>query len=308
MVIKSRKVKIEQKSDISNKNNRQKYLVEKITENIFMFSALLGVACLFLIIGFVFFMGLKPFIIEGYSFIEFIFGSKWIPSAEKFGILPMIVASLFGTMGALLIGVPIGILTAVYIAELAPKKVSKVVSSAIELLAGIPSVLYGIFGIVVIVPAIQNIFNIPKGQTLLAVIIVLSIMVLPTIVSVSETAIRAVPKEYKEGSLALGASHIETIFKVILPAAKSSLLSAVVLGLGRALGETMAIILVAGNLAILPSSVLDSVRPLTTNIALEMGYAYGVHQEMLFATGAVLFVFILVLNLILNKISNKMVK
>ncbi|MCR1955639.1 phosphate ABC transporter permease subunit PstC [Clostridioides mangenotii] len=308
MVIKSRKVKIEQKSDISNKNNRQKYLVEKITENIFMFSALLGVACLFLIIGFVFFMGLKPFIIEGYSFIEFIFGSKWIPSAEKFGILPMIVASLFGTMGALLIGVPIGILTAVYIAELAPKKVSKVVSSAIELLAGIPSVLYGIFGIVVIVPAIQNIFNIPKGQTLLAVIIVLSIMVLPTIVSVSETAIRAVPKEYKEGSLALGASHIETIFKVILPAAKSGLLSAVVLGLGRALGETMAIILVAGNLAILPSSVLDSVRPLTTNIALEMGYAYGVHQEMLFATGAVLFVFILVLNLILNKISNKMVK
>lgn len=308
MVIKSRKVKIEQKSDISNKNNRQKYLVEKITENIFMFSALLGVACLFLIIGFVFFMGLKPFIIEGYSFIEFIFGSKWIPSAEKFGILPMIVASLFGTMGALLIGVPIGILTAVYIAELAPKKVSKVVSSAIELLAGIPSVLYGIFGIVVIVPAIQNIFNIPKGQTLLAVIIVLSIMVLPTIVSVSETAIRAVPKEYKEGSLALGASHIETIFKVILPAAKSGLLSAVVLGLGRALGETMAIILVAGNLAILPSSVLDSVRPLTTNIALEMGYAYGVHQEMLFATGAVLFIFILVLNLILNKISNKMVK
>ncbi|MBS5788219.1 MAG: phosphate ABC transporter permease subunit PstC [Clostridioides difficile] len=308
MVIKSKKVKIEQKSDISNKNNRQKYLVEKITENIFMFSALLGVACLFLIIGFVFFMGLKPFIIEGYSFIEFIFGSKWIPSAEKFGILPMIVASLFGTLGALLIGVPIGILTAVYIAELAPKKVSKVVSSAVELLAGIPSVLYGIFGIVVIVPAIQNIFNIPKGQTLLAVIIVLSIMVLPTIVSVSETAIRAVPKEYKEGSLALGASHIETIFKVILPAAKSGLLSAVVLGLGRALGETMAIILVAGNLAILPSSVLDSVRPLTTNIALEMGYAYGVHQEMLFATGAVLFIFILVLNLILNKISNKMVK
>lgn len=308
MVIKSKKVKIEQKSDISNKNNRQKYLVEKITENIFMFSALLGVACLFLIIGFVFFMGLKPFIIEGYSFIEFIFGSKWIPSAEKFGILPMIVASLFGTLGALLIGVPIGILTAVYIAELAPKKVSKVVSSAVELLAGIPSVLYGIFGIVVIVPAIQNIFNIPKGQTLLAVIIVLSIMVLPTIVSVSETAIRAVPKEYKEGSLALGASHIESIFKVILPAAKSGLLSAVVLGLGRALGETMAIILVAGNLAILPSSVLDSVRPLTTNIALEMGYAYGVHQEMLFATGAVLFIFILVLNLILNKISNKMVK
>lgn len=307
MILKSRNVKVEQNRDLNN-NNRLKYLVEKITKNIFMLSALLGVACLFLIIGFVFYMGLKPFIFEGYSFVEFIFGSKWIPSAEKFGILPMIVASLYGTLGALFIGVPIGILTAVYIAELAPKKVSKIVSSAVELLAGIPSVLYGIFGIVVIVPAIQNTFNIPKGQTLLAVIIVLSIMVLPTIVSVSETAIRAVPKEYKEGSLALGASQIETIFKVILPAAKSGILSAVVLGLGRALGETMAIILIAGNLAILPSSVLDSVRPLTTNIALEMGYAYGVHQEMLFATGVVLFVFILILNLILNKISNKMVK
>lgn len=307
MILKSRNVKIEQKCDLNN-NNRLKYLVEIITKNIFMLSALLGVACLFLIIGFVFYMGLKPFIFEGYSFVEFIFGSKWIPSAEKFGILPMIVASLYGTLGALFIGVPIGILTAVYIAELAPKKVSKIVSSAVELLAGIPSVLYGIFGIVVIVPAIQNTFNIPKGQTLLAVIIVISIMVLPTIVSVSETAIRAVPKEYKEGSLALGASQIETIFKVILPAAKSGILSAVVLGLGRALGETMAIILIAGNLAILPSSVLDSVRPLTTNIALEMGYAYGVHQEMLFATGVVLFVFILILNLILNKISNKMVK
>ncbi|WP_304340526.1 phosphate ABC transporter permease subunit PstC [Metaclostridioides mangenotii] len=307
MILKSRNVKIEQIRDLNN-NNRLKYLVEKISKNIFMLSALLGVACLFLIIGFVFYMGLKPFIFEGYSFVEFIFGSKWIPSAEKFGILPMIVASLYGTLGALFIGVPIGILTAVYIAELAPKKVSKIISSAVELLAGIPSVLYGIFGIVVIVPAIQNTFNIPKGQTLLAVIIVLSIMVLPTIVSVSETAIRAVPKEYKEGSLALGASQIETIFKVILPAAKSGILSAVVLGLGRALGETMAIILIAGNLANLPSSVLDSVRPLTTNIALEMGYAYGVHQEMLFATGVVLFVFILILNLILNKISNKMVK
>ncbi|WP_024620892.1 phosphate ABC transporter permease subunit PstC [Metaclostridioides mangenotii] len=307
MILKSRNVKIEQNRDLNN-NNRLKCLVEKITKNIFMLSALLGVACLFLIIAFVFYMGLKPFIFDGYSFTEFIFGSKWIPSAEKFGILPMIVASLYGTLGALFIGVPIGILTAVYIAELAPKKVSKIVSSAVELLAGIPSVLYGIFGIVVIVPSIQNTFNIPKGQTLLAVIIVLSIMVLPTIVSVSETAIRAVPKEYKEGSLALGASQIETIFKVILPAAKSGILSAVVLGLGRALGETMAIILIAGNLANLPSSVLDSVRPLTTNIALEMGYAYGVHQEMLFATGVVLFVFILILNLILNKISNKMVK
>ena len=154
-------------------------------------------------------------------------------------------------------------------------------------------------------PNIQNIFNLPKGQSLLAVIIVLSIMMLPTIISVSETAIRAVPKAYKEGSLALGASKIETIFKVVLPAAKSGILAAVVLGIGRALGETMAVILVAGNSPVMPSSLMDSVRPLTTNIALEMGYAFGIHQEMLFATGVVLFTFILILNLVLNKLSNK---
>lgn len=289
---------------VKSKNN-SKYIAEYISRYVFMLSALIGVICLFLIIGFVFFKGLKPFIVDGYSIKEFLFGSKWVPSSNKFGILPMIVASFIGTIGALFIGVPIGILTAVYTAELAPKKIGKIVSSAVELLAGIPSVLYGIFGIVVIVPAVQTAFSLSKGQTLLAVILVLSIMVLPTIITVSETAIRAVPNSYKEASLSLGASHIETVFKVILPAAKSGILSAVVLGLGRALGETMAIILVAGNLAIMPSSLLDSVRPLTTNIALEMGYAYGVHQDMLFATGVVLFLFILTLNLILARISKK---
>ena len=217
----------------------------------------------------------------------------------------MIVASILATLGALIIGIPIGILTAVFIAEIAPKKIGKVISTAVELLAGIPSVLYGVFGLAIIVPWIQNTFNQPKGQSLLAVMIVLAIMMLPTIVTVSETSIRAVPKSYKEGSLALGTSHIETTFKVVVPAAKSGILAGVVLGVGRAIGETMAIILVAGNSPIIPTSIFSGVRPLTTNIALEMGYAYGTHQEMLLATGVVLLIFILLLNLLLSKLSNK---
>ncbi|MDU2658980.1 MAG: phosphate ABC transporter permease subunit PstC, partial [Clostridium perfringens] len=216
-----------------------------------------------------------------------------------------IVASLGATIGALLIGVPVGILTSIFIAEIAPKKIAKIMSGAVELLAGIPSVLYGVFGLAIIVPTIQDVFNLPKGQSLLAVIIVLAIMMLPTVITVSETAIRAVPNAYKEGSLALGASKTETIFKVIVPAAKSGIMTGVVLGIGRAIGETMAVILVAGNTPVIPSSIMDSVRPLTTNIALEMGYAFGTHQEMLFATGVVLFTFILILNLVLSKLSNK---
>ena len=306
--------------NINNKNSEEYMAVEKVksvktfnmkkavdkgSKWIFLLSALIAVFSLLLIMGFVFYKGLTPFIFKGYSFIDFFTGSDWLPGSDKFGIATMVVASIVATVGALIIGVPIGILTAVFIAEVAPKKVAKIISPAVELLAGIPSVLYGIFGLAVIVPNIQNIFNLPKGQSLLAVIIVLSIMMLPTIISVSETAIRAVPKAYKEGSLALGASKIETIFKVVLPAAKSGILAAVVLGIGRALGETMAVILVAGNSPVMPSSLMDSVRPLTTNIALEMGYAFGTHQEMLFATGVVLFTFILILNLVLNKLSNK---
>ena len=217
----------------------------------------------------------------------------------------MIVASIVATIGSLIIGVPIGIFTAAFLAEIAPKPVQKIVSPAVELLAGIPSVLYGLFGLAFIVPNIQKLLNLPKGQSLLAVILVLAIMMLPTIISVSQTAIKAVPKAYKEGSLALGASKIETIFKVVLPAAKSGILAAVVLGIGRAIGETMAVILVAGNSPVIPTSIVDSVRPLTTNIALEMGYAYGTHQEMLFATGVVLFMFILILNLVLRKLTSK---
>lgn len=291
--------------EAKSQNNKSKYFIESLTEKIFLISASVAVISLLLIIGFVFYKGLRPFIVEGYSFWDFIFGTQWIPSANKYGILPMIVASLGATIGALLIGVPVGILTSIFIVEIAPKRISKIMSGAVELLAGIPSVLYGVFGLAIIVPTIQDVFNLPKGQSLLAVIIVLAIMMLPTVITVSETAIRAVPNAYKEGSLALGASKTETIFKVIVPAAKSGIMTGVVLGIGRAIGETMAVILVAGNTPVIPSSIMDSVRPLTTNIALEMGYAFGTHQEMLFATGVVLFTFILILNLILSKLSNK---
>ncbi|MGL5329669.1 MAG: phosphate ABC transporter permease subunit PstC [Peptostreptococcaceae bacterium] len=301
MSVESQALELNEK--LRKKNNKGKYIAESVAKNVFFLSALVAVASLLLIIGFVFYKGLTPFISKGYSFTEFLTGVNWLPSSDQFGILPMIVASLIATGGSLIIGVPVGILTAVFIAEIAPKKIAKLMSPAVELLAGIPSVLYGIFGLAFIVPNIQKAFDLPKGQSLLAVIIVLAIMMLPTIISVSETAIRAVPRYYKEGSLALGASKIETIFKVILPAAKSGILAAVVLGIGRSLGETMAVILVAGNSPMMPSSLMDSVRPLTTNIALEMGYAFGTHQEMLFATGVVLFSFILILNLILNKLS-----
>ena len=286
-----------------DKSNKCKYLVENISSKIFLLSALIAVISLLLIIGFVFYKGLIPFVSKGYSFISFLTGKEWIPSSNKYGILPMILASIYATLGSLIIGVPVGILTAVFIVEVAPKPLAKIISPAVELLAGIPSVLYGIFGLAFIVPNVQKIFNLPKGQSLLAVIIVLAIMMLPTIITVSETSIRAVPKSYKEASLALGASKTETTFKIVIPAAKSGILAAVVLGVGRAIGETMAVILVAGNSPVIPKSIMDSIRPLTTNIVLEMGYAYGTHQEMLFATGIVLFIFIIILNLILAKIS-----
>lgn len=285
------------------KANKRKYALEKFSSKLFLVCALLSVFSLVLIVGFVFYKGATPFVSGEYSFINFLFGSDWVPSEDKFGIWPMIVASLYATLGALVIGVPVGLFTAIFLAEIAPKSVAKILSPAIQLLAGIPSVLYGVFGLAIIVPFLQDNLGLARGQSLIAVIIVLAIMMLPTIVTVSETAIRAVPKAYREGSLALGASQIGTIFKVIVPAAKSGILAAVVLGLGRAIGETMAVILVAGNALIVPTSLTDSVRPLTTNIALEMGYAAGTHQEMLFATGIVLFSFILILNFVLSKLS-----
>jgi phosphate transport system permease protein len=293
------------KDKLHGKRNRNKYIVEAVTKYIFQLCAFIAVISLCLIIGFVFYKGSSPFFKGEHGFFDFLTGSKWFPSSKKFGILPMILASIYGTFGALLIGVPVGVFAAVFISEIAPKRVARIVSPAVQLLAGIPSVLFGVFGLAVIVPYIKNSFNLPKGQSLLAIIIVLAIMMLPTIITVAETSIRAVPSSYREASLALGASKVETIIKVILPAARNGLLAAVVLGLGRAIGETMAVILVAGNSAVIPTKLTDSVRPLTTNIALEMGYAFGTHQEMLFATGIVLFAFIMILNIILSKITSK---
>ena len=295
----------EKQASEMGKANKRKYMFEKVSARLFLLCALLSVISLLLIIGFVFYKGAHPFVAEGFSFFDFLFGVDWVPSEGKFGIWPMIVASLYATIGALVIGVPIGLFTAIFLAEIASKRIAKFVSPAIQLLAGIPSVLYGVFGLAIIVPFLQNTFGLVKGQSLLAVILVLAIMMLPTIVTVAETAIRAVPRTYREGSLALGVSEIGTIFKVVVPAAKSGIMTAIVLGLGRAIGETMAVILVAGNSLIVPTSLTDSIRPLTTNIALEMGYAAGTHQEMLFATGIVLFSFILILNFVLAKISTK---
>ncbi len=295
----------EKQSSEINKSNKRKYFLEKLSGKIFLICALLSVICLALIIGFVFYKGFRPFVVEGYSFIDFLLGADWVPSEDQFGIFPMIVASIYATVGALIIGVPIGLFTAIFLAEIAPKRLAKIITPGVQLLAGIPSVLYGVFGLAIIVPFLQNNLGLAKGQSLFAVIIVLAIMMLPTVVSVSETAIRAVPKTYREGSLALGSSEIRTIFRVVVPAAKSGIMTAVVLGMGRAIGETMAVILVAGNSLIIPTSITDSIRPLTTNIALEMGYAAGTHQEMLFATGIVLFGFILLLNFVLARISAK---
>ena len=282
---------------IDEKKHKRRVLIEKIIEKLFLFAACASIVSVVIITLFIFFRGTPA--IGTVGFFNFVFGKKWDPLADVFGIFPMIVASLYATFGAIIIGVPIGVFTAVFMAEIAPPWMQKLVRPAIELLAGIPSVIYGFFGLLVIVPMIDEHFG-GGGNSLLAVIIILGVMILPTVITVSETAIRAVPIEYKEGSLAMGASHIQTIFKVVIPAAKSGILAAIILGIGRAIGETMAVILVAGNTVQLPDSILDRVRTLTANIAIEMGYAYGLHSDVLFATGVVLFVFIMILNLILN--------
>ena len=238
---------------------------------------------------------------------DFLFGAQWAASSEKFGILPMILSSIAGTVGAIILGVPVGLLTAVFLSETANPILAKIVRPAVELLAGIPSVIYGFFGMLVIVPAIRN-FPPFRGHTtgdsLLAAILILAVMVLPTIVNVSETALHAVPVSYREASLALGATPVTTIFKVTVPAAKSGILSGVILGVGRAIGETMAVIMVAGNVPNMPE-LLGSVRFLTTGIAMEMSYSSGLHRQALFAIGLVLFVFIMIVNISFTYISKK---
>ncbi|MCM1132006.1 MAG: phosphate ABC transporter permease subunit PstC [Ruminococcus flavefaciens] len=235
------------------------------------------------------------------GFTDFIFGTKWASTAKdaSYGILPFIMSSVYGTLGAIIIGVPIGILCAVFLAKIAGKKSSSIVSNAVSLMSGIPSVVYGLVGMILIVPAVREIFSLPDGANLFSAIIVLAIMILPSVISVSETAIRAVPKEYEEASLALGATKTETIFKVTLPASKSGILASVVLGIGRAIGEAMAVMMVSGNVANMPK-LFGSVRFLTTAVASEMSYSSGLQRQALFSIALVLFIFILAINMILN--------
>jgi phosphate transport system permease protein len=266
---------------------------ERIFHGLFLTSAVVGILSLAVIAYFIVKESIPAFQEVGVSGI--VLGQHWLPPA-LYGVATMIVASVVSTLGAVVVGVPIGVLTAIFIAEIAPKRLADIIRPAVELLAGIPSVVYGFFGLIIIVPLIQQIFNVPAGNTILAGIIVLGVMILPTVITVSETSIRAVPRTYKEGSLALGASKIYTIFKLLVPAARSGIMTGVILGIGRALGETMAIIMVMGNAPAMPGSILESARTLTANIAIEMSYASGVHANALYATGVVLLVFIMMLN------------
>jgi phosphate transport system permease protein len=283
------------------KLNRKK-IYEKINERLLLICGLISIIAVLGITIFIFIKGIPA--IKEIGLKEFIFGEEWQPTGGRFGLYPMIVGSIYVTLGAVMIGVPIGILTAVFISELAPKRIANFYRRLVELLAGIPSVVYGFFGLATIVPSIDLIFG-GGGNSLLAASIILGIMILPTVISISETSIKSVPIELREGSLALGASDIYTIFKVLIPAARSGILASVVLAIGRAMGETMAVILVAGNTPLIPKALEERVRTLTANIALEMGYAYGLHQSALFATGVILFVFIIVLNILLMRFNKR---
>ena len=263
-------------------------------------------ACGFIAIVFVLFISVYLIIsgipaIREIGLIDFLFGTEWASTAAepKFGILPFILTSIYGTAGAIVLGVPVGFMTAVFLAKVAPPRLAAVVRPAVDLLAGIPSVVYGLIGMMVLVPAVRVAFNLPDGASLFCAIIVLAVMILPSIISVSETALKAVPKEYEEASLALGATHIETVFRVSVPAASSGIAASVVLGIGRAIGEAMAIIMVAGNVANMPG-LFQSVRFLTTAVASEMAYASGLQRQALFSIALVLFLFIMLINVILN--------
>ncbi|MEG1835549.1 MAG: phosphate ABC transporter permease subunit PstC [Oscillospiraceae bacterium] len=275
---------------------------EKSMQIIFLISATVSIISVILICVFLFANGIPA--MKEIGFFDFLTGKSWKPSNDIYGIFPMILGSIYVTAGAVIIGVPVGILTAVFMARFCPKKLCKILKPAIDLLSGIPSVVYGFFGLMVIVPTIRNIFSV-SGSSMLAASIVLGIMILPTIIGVSESAIRAVPDSYYEGSLALGATHERSIFFLIVPAAKSGIMAGVVLGIGRAIGETMAVIMVAGNQAIMPQGLLKGIRTLTANIVIEMGYAADLHREALIATGVVLFVFILIINLTFSLIKRR---
>ncbi len=274
-----------------------KNIKEKVMKLLFFLTALVSIAAVILICIFLFASGIPA--IKEIGVFKFLLGTSWKPANNLYGILPMIVGSFYVTAGALIIGVPIGILTAVFMARFAPRSIYAPLKAAVNLMAGIPSVVYGFFGLVVLVPFIREAFG-GHGMSVLTASVLLGLMILPTIISVSETSIRAVPESYYEGGLALGASHERSVFFTVLPAAKSGIFAGVVLGIGRAVGETMAVMMVAGNQAVIPDSMLSGVRTLTTNIVLEMGYSTDLHREALIGTAVVLFVFILIINLSLS--------
>ena len=275
---------------------------EKIMEIVFLLAACVSIIAVILICVFLFANGIPGMAEIG--FLDFIFGDSWKPGNDAFGIFPMIIGSIYVTVGAMIFGVPIGLLTAVFMARFCPPKLYKILKPIINILAGIPSVVYGFFGMVVLIPFVRENFG-GSGISLLTASILLGMMILPTIINVSESAIRAVPENYYEGSLALGATQEASIFRVILPAAKSGIMAGIILGVGRAIGETMAVIMVAGNQPIIPGSITDGVRTMTANIVMEMGYATGLHREALIATGVVLFVFILLINLSFSIFKNR---
>lgn len=281
-----------------------KHLNEIIMKIVFFLAACVSIAAVVLICIFLFANGVPA--IQKIGVFNFLLGDKWKPANNLFGNLPMIIGSLYVTAGALVIGVPVGILTAVFMARFCPKWIYSPMKSAVNLMAGIPSVVYGFFGLVVLVPFVREVFG-GRGKSVLTASILLGLMILPTIIGVSETSIRAVPNSYYEGSLALGASHERSVFFAILPAAKSGIFAGVVLGIGRAVGETMAVIMVAGNQPVIPAKITLGVRTLTTNIVMEMGYSTDLHREALIGTAVVLFVFILIINLSLSLIKKKMI-
>ena len=275
-------------------------IFEAIVHGIFLILGLITVGCVLLITIYLIISGIPA--IRQIGLFHFLFGKKWASTAAQpeYGILPFILTSVYGTAGAVIIGVPIGFLTAVYLAKMAPKPVKRFMEQAVSMLAGIPSVVYGLVGMMVLVPGLRKLFHIPDGSSLFAAIIVLAVMILPSIIKMSITALEAVPKEYEDASLALGATPEETYFRASVPAAKSGIAAAVVLGVGRAIGEAMAVMMVAGNVPNMPTSLFQSVRFLTTAVASEMSYSSGLQKQALFSIALVLFLFIMLINAALN--------
>ena len=278
---------------------------EKTWELIFLLCSLLSVFSIIVICYFIFKNGV-PFILQT-GIAKFLLGTDWKPTASpaSFGILPMIVGSVYVTIGSIIVGVPIGVLTAVFMAFYCPDRLYKILKPAVNLMAGIPSIIYGFFGLMVFVPIVRGWWG-GTGMTVFTASILLGIMILPTIIGLSESSLRSVPKSYYQGSIALGATHERSLMRVVVPAAKSGILAAIILGIGRSIGETMAVIMIAGNQPIVPESIKMGTRTMTANIVLEMAYATGAHREALIATGVVLFVFILLINLLFNVVKRRM--